>query len=196
GHLLLATLDAEDRTIERIVGSGVMGSGPVHDRLARSVTRALPGDEQLIGRVDDGGVIAFDVLICTLTTWFRQHLPSGWEVWSSGRSGGCRLRVPDSRSEEDFAIELSWIVSSDQPGRQRLLEVAHAALASVQTAVATTTTSPWPAKAADEALPGPHAEIAGDTVNPTLRLWYGPPDSPVLELAPRPLLNMILYERG
>jgi ATP-dependent Clp protease ATP-binding subunit ClpA len=33
GHLLLATLDAEDCTIERVVGSGAMGSGPVHDRL-------------------------------------------------------------------------------------------------------------------------------------------------------------------
>ena len=49
GHLLLATLDARDRAIDRIVGSGVMGSGPVHDRLARTLTRALPGDEHPTG---------------------------------------------------------------------------------------------------------------------------------------------------
>ena len=27
-HLLLATLDAGDRTVERIIGSGAMGTGP------------------------------------------------------------------------------------------------------------------------------------------------------------------------
>jgi hypothetical protein len=43
GHLLLATLDARDRAVDRIVGGGVMGSGPVHDRLARTLTRGLPG---------------------------------------------------------------------------------------------------------------------------------------------------------
>jgi len=196
GHLLLATLDVEDRTIERIVGSGVMGSGPVHDRLARSVIRALPGDEQSTGRVDGGGVIAFDLLIRTLTAWFREQLPRGWAIWGSGRSGGCRLRVPDSRSEEDFAIDMSWIVTSDRPGRERLLEVTRGALASLQTAVATTMSSKWPAHSPDNDLPEPHAAIAGDTVNPILRLWYGPGDAPVLELVPPILLNMILYNQG
>ncbi len=196
GHLLLATLDAEDRTIDRIVGSGVMGSEPVHDRLARSVIRALPGDEQLIGRVDDGGVITFDLLIRTLTAWFRNQLPPGWEIRGSGRSGGFRLRVPDSRSEEDVAIDMSWIVASDQPGRQRLLAVTHHALSSLQIAVATATAINWPARTRDDVRPEPHAEIAGDTVNPTLRLWYGPSHAPVLELTPPILLNMILHERG
>ena len=195
GHLLLATIDAEDRTIERIVGSGVMGSGPVHDRLARSVIRALPGDEQSTGRIDGGGVIVFDLLIRILLAWFREHLPPRWTIWGSARSGGFRLRVPDSRSEEDFAIDMSWIVSSDQPGRERLLKVTHAALASLQSAVATTTATPWPAHGPVGDLPEPHADIAGDSVNPTLRLWYGPSDAPVLELAPRMLLNMILYDR-
>jgi Clp amino terminal domain, pathogenicity island component len=196
GHLLLATLDAEDRTINRIAGSGVMGSGPVHDRLARSVTRALSGEEQIIDRVEDGGVINFDLLIRILINWFRQHLPPGWEIQGRGRSGGFRLRVPDSRSEEDFAIDMGWIVSSDQPSRQRLVKVTHHALSSLQTCVTTATPAPWPAHGAADELPEPHAEIAGDRVNPTLRLWYGPPDMPVLELAPRILLNMILYDRG
>jgi hypothetical protein len=196
GHLLLATLDADDRTIKRIVGSGVMGSGPVHDRLARSLSRALPGGEQHIGRVDDGGVITFDLLIRTLTIWFRGQLPAGWTIRGSGRSGGFRLRVPDSRSEEDFAIDMSWIVTSDRPGRQRLLTVTHHVLSSLQTAVATATRAPWPAPGAVNRLPEPHAEIAGDSVNPTLRLWYGPSDAPVLELTPPILVNMVLYERG
>jgi hypothetical protein len=196
GHLLLARLDAEDRTIERIVESGVLGSGPVHDRLARSLTRALPGEEQHIGRVDDGGVITFDLLIRLLTIWFRGQLPPGWAIRGSGRSGGFRLQVPDSQSEEDFAIDMSWIVTSDQPGRQRLLMVTHHVLSSLQTAVATATTTPWPDPRAVHGLPEPHAEIGGDSVNPLLRLWYGPPDTPVLELNPPILVNMVLYERG
>lgn len=192
GHLLLATLDAEDRAIDRIVGSGVMGSGPVHDRLARSLMRALPGDEQPTGRVDGGGVIAFDVLIRILTGWFRALLPPGCSIRGSGRSG-VRLSVPDSRAEGDFAIDMSWIVTSDRPGRQRLLEVTHAALTSLQTAVGTTKSSRWPADAPGSDLPEPHAEIAGDDVNPTLRLWYGPSNAPVRELEPPILLNMILH---
>ncbi len=55
GHLLLATLDARDRAVDRIAGSGVMGSGPVHDRLARTLMRALPGGEHPTGDVDGGG---------------------------------------------------------------------------------------------------------------------------------------------
>jgi Clp amino terminal domain, pathogenicity island component len=196
GHLLLAALDADDHTTNRIVGTGLMGSGPVHDRLARAITRALPGEERIIDRVDDGGVIAFDLLIRILTDWFRQHLPPGWEIRGRGRSGGFRLRVPDSRSEEDFRVDMGWILTSDQPGRQRLVEVTHHALAGLQTCVASATPGPWPAHGAGGELPAPHAEIAGDRVNPTLRLWYGPPDRPVLELAPRLLLNMILHDRS
>jgi hypothetical protein len=196
GHLLLATIDAEDRAVDRIVGTGPMGSVSVQDRLARSVMRALPGDEHPIGRVDDGGVIVFDRLISTLTLWFRAHLPPGWTIHGSGRSGGLRLRIPDSRSEEDFAIDMSWIVSSDQPGRRRILELTRAALAGVQTAVATTTATPWPGDGPADDLPEPNAEITGDAVNPRLRLWYGPRDAPVLELTPPMLLNMMLYDQA
>jgi hypothetical protein len=91
---------------------------------------------------------------------------------------------------------MSWTVTSDQPGRQRLLEVTHHALGSLQAAVTTVTAANWPARTPDDEFPEPHAAIAGDSVNPTLRLWYGPPDSPVLELTPPILLNMILYARG
>jgi ATP-dependent Clp protease ATP-binding subunit ClpA len=76
GHLLLATLDAEDRAIARIVGSGVMGSGPVHDRLARTLTRAPPGDEHPTHRVLDGEVICFDDLIRILTSEFTRIAPA------------------------------------------------------------------------------------------------------------------------
>ena len=193
GHLLLATLDAQDRAIKRIVGSDVMGSGPVHDRLARTLTRALPGDEHPIGKVDGGGVISFDLLIRMLGNWFREQLPAGWVIHAGGRSGGFRLRVPDSRSEEDYAIDVARIVSSGRSGRDRLLEVTRTALAELQMAVVETTSTSWPSREADVDLPEPHAEIAGDSVNPILRLWYGPSDAPVIELQPRILLNMVLY---
>jgi hypothetical protein len=193
GHLLLATLDARDPAVDRIVGSGVMGSGPVHDRLARTLTRALPGAEQPTGMVDGGGVISFDLLIRMLANWFREQLPAGWVIQGSGRSGGFRLRIPGSSSEADYAIDMGWIVTSEQSGRDRVLEVTRAALAELQVAVVQTTSSSWPSRVSEVDLPEPHAEIAGDTVNPILRLWYGPSGAPVIELEPRILLNMVLY---
>jgi hypothetical protein len=194
GHLLLATLDAQDRAVDRIVGSGVMGSGPVPDRLARTLMRRLPGEELPIGRVVGGGVISFDMLIRILTNWFRDQLPPGWVIRGSGRSGGFRLKIPSSRSEEDFRIDVGSIVSSDRHGRERLLQVTGAALTSLQAAVVQTTSTTWPATTANGGAPEPHTAIGGDTINPTLRLWYGPSDSPVAELTPRILLNSVLYE--
>lgn len=166
GHLLLATLDAQDSAIDRILGSGDMGSGPVPGRLARTLMRALPGDELPIGRVDGSGVISFDTLIRVLTSWFRDQLPPGWVIYGSGRSGGFALKIPDSRSEEDFRIDVGAIVTSDRGGRERLLEVTHAALTRLQAAVVQTTSTSWPANPASGAAPEPHTEIAGDTVNP------------------------------
>ena len=191
GHLLLATLDCEDRVIDRILGTGVMGSGPVNDRLARALVRALPGDEQPTGRADRGW-IALDLLIRILVDQFREVLPPGWTIFGSGRSGGLMLKVPDSRSETDFRIDFEWILTSDQPARERLLEVTRAALAALQAAVAETTSTNWPASTHQDGLPEPHAAITGDAINPWLRLWYGPPDAPALEFKPQILLNNLV----
>lgn len=35
---------------------------------------------------------------------------------------------------------------------------------------------------------------ASDSVNPTLRLWYGSPDAPILELKPRIPLTSVLSD--
>jgi hypothetical protein len=189
GHLLLATLDAEDRAIDRIVGSGVMGSGPRHDRLARTLIRALPGDERATDRVLEGGVICFDVLISILTSEFTRIAPAGWELRGSARSGGVRLKVPDSRSEEDFAVHLEWIVAEDGPVRDRLLRATRRALEDLQSAVIEHTGRPWPANSHSEQLDRPeaHAEIVGDDVNPRLRLWYGDRDNAPLEVTSEPI---------
>lgn len=178
GHVLLAALDQHDHAVDRIVGSGVTGSGPVNDRLARALTRALPGDEQLTGKLDGGGVISFAMLIGILTNWFRDLLPPGWNIHGSGRSGGIRLKVPDSRSEEDYAIHMGWIVASDRPGRERLLAVTRAALTELQNAVADRTSIGWPSQAPNGDPPEPHAEIAGDNINPSLACGTGPQARP------------------
>jgi hypothetical protein len=189
GHILLGALDVRDRTIDRLISFGTDG-GPVLDRLGRSLTRALPGDETPPnGRRQE--TIAFDQLIRILTDQFRAWLPAGWSIYGSARGDGFFLRVPDSQSEADYRIDIGWIVRSDQPGRKRLLEVTHAALASLQRAVCEITRTNWPATT--EPLPEPHAEIGGDDVNPTLRLWYGPATEPILELAPQLLLNSVLH---
>jgi hypothetical protein len=70
----------------------VMGSGPVQDRLARALTRALPGDEQPTGRAERG-LIYLDVLIRILTQQFAEHLPPEWSIRGRGRSDGFRVRA-------------------------------------------------------------------------------------------------------
>ena len=191
GHLLLATLDAGDRTVDRILGGGAMGTGPVLGRLGRSLAGALPGDEAAAngGREE---AIAFDLLIRILTDQFRTWLPSGWTIHGSARVDGFYLTGPDSRSEEDYRIDMGWIVGSPQPGRQRLLEVTQAALTALQRAVCETTHTNWPAVTLTDPRPEPHAEIGGDAINPTLRVWYGDERAPILELAPPLLLNSVL----
>lgn len=190
GHLLLATLDAHDCAVDRIVGSGVMGSGPVNDRVGRALMRALPGDEHVTGRVTGGGVISFDVLIRILTQWFREVLPPGWSIHGRGRSDGVRLRVPDSRSEEDYAVHVGWVIASDRPGRERLIEVTQAALTELQNAIIQTTSGNWPSEDGNGPPPEPHAGIVGDKI----RLWYGPSRAPVIEVKPPILLNSVLHE--
>jgi hypothetical protein len=189
GHLLLAALDAQDRVIDRIVGSGVMGSGPVHDRLARTLMRALPGDERPTDQALDGGVIRFDVLIGILTSEFTRIAPTGWELRGSARSGGVRLKIPNSRSEEDFAVHLEWIAAEDGPARDRLVRATRKALEDLQSAVIEHTRQPWPANPRSGQLgrPEAHAEFVGDDVNPMLRLWYGQRDDPTLEVTSRPI---------
>lgn len=189
GHLLLAILDHADRTTDRIVGSGVMGRGPVLDRIARETVRRLPGAEAS-DRPLESGVINLDTLIRTLSNRLAESLPAGWTVRGAGRSDGIRLKVPDSRSEEDFRIDFGWIVTRDAPAAARLLEVSRSALEAVQRAVSKHTCQPWPQNPGTDAvrLPEAHAEIVGDDINPALRLWYGDAASPAFEVLSRPLL--------
>ena len=189
GHLLLAILDHSDRTVDRIVGSGVMGRGPVLDRIARETARGLPGEERS-DRQLESGVINLDTLIRILSGRLAEVLPAGWTVRGSGRSDGIRLKVPNSHSEEDARIDFGWIVTRGAPAPARLLEVSHCALQAVQDAVSTHTARPWPPQSRTEPfqLPGAHAEIVGDDINPALRLWYGDIAFPALEVLPSPLL--------
>ena len=191
-HLLLATLDAGDRTVERIIGRGAMGTGPVLGRLGRSLADALPGDETPASGVREEAIV-FDLLIRTLTDQFRSWLPPGWTIYGSGRSDGFHLRVPDSRSEEDYRIDMGWIVRSELPARRRLLDVTHAALTSLQRAVSETTHTSWPAANLTDPPPEPHTAIGGDEINPTLQVWFGDEHAPILELAPPLLLNRVLH---
>ena len=103
---------------------------------------------------------------------------------------GIRLRVPDSQSEEDYAIDLGWIVAEDGPAPERLIRVTRSVLEALQQAIVEHTAVPWPAHPAAErsGLPEAHAELVGDDVNPALRLWYGRSDTPDLELFSHPLL--------
>ena len=91
--------------------------------------------------------------------------------------------------QEDFAVDLEWIVAEDGPARERLVQATRRALEDLQSAVVEHTRQPWPANPRSGRLDRPeaHAEIVGDDVNPMLRLWYGDRDNSTLEVTPRPI---------
>jgi hypothetical protein len=182
GHLLLAVLDSQDRTTAAI-------TRPHTQRLARTLHRGLPGAEC---GVDEGALawIQFDSLIRTLTAGFRRILPAGWTISGTARSG-IHLRVPDSRSESDFQIRPGWIIAEPGPAPERLKRVAHWMLERVQAAVIDATGQPWPHSGEDRVTP--YAELIQDRYNPTLRLGYGDPQSPVVAPLEHDLhLNMMI----
>lgn len=189
GHLLIAILDSEDKTTGHILDCDSVGGRHGSGRLEREVFSALPGDEHP-ARQGDGGWISFDVLIRTLSTQFAKIVPKGWIVRGSARSDGIRLKVPDSRSEEDFRIHMGWIVSHDASARERLLRVTLRTLEDLQKAIADHTTEPWPdtASAGPSDRPAAHADLLGDEVNPMLRLWYGEHSASVLDVFSQPIL--------
>jgi hypothetical protein len=168
GHLLLATLDSDDRTTTAI-------TRPHTQRLARTVSRGLPGAEH---GADDGALawIQFDSLIRTLTPGFRSILPARWTIWGTARTD-IHLRVPDSRSESDFQIRPGWIIAEPGPAPERLKRVTHWMLERLQAAVIDATGQQWPQSGDDQVTP--YVELVEDRYNPTLRLGYGDPHSPV-----------------
>ena len=66
GHLLLATLDSQDRTATHIIGSG-----PASERIARELLQRLPGHEHEFVQ-SDHGLIDFDVLTRSLRRGWRR----------------------------------------------------------------------------------------------------------------------------
>src|SRR5262249_1884017 len=124
--------------------------------------------------------------------------PEGWTVTASGRSGGIWARPPRPRSEADYRVFLDWIVERDEPARDRLLAVTQRALGDLQAAIAEETGVPWPVGAGSDGneLAPAHAVVAGDDVNPLLRLFYGDPDGPVLENPHPGLVNMLVEGWG
>ena len=186
GHLLLAVLDSRDPTTNRM-------TGPHTQRLARSVTRGLPGAEHASEPDHELDWIAFDWLMRTLLLEFRRILPAGWTIHGSSRSD-IHIQVPASRSESDFQIRPGWITSQPGSGGQRLQRVTLWMLQQLQAAVSQTTEQPWPA-AEDRQQPTPYAQIIPQRVNSPLRLGYGNPEAPALRVTSHDLLvHMIVHQ--
>jgi hypothetical protein len=182
GHLLLAVLDSQDRTMTAI-------TRPHTQRLARTLSRGLPGVEH---GVDDGALawIQFDKLIRTLTLGFRRILPAGWTIWGTARSD-IHLRVPGSLSESDFQIRPGWIIAEPGPAPERLQRVTYWMLERLQAAVIDAAGQPWPQGGDDRVTP--YAELVADRYNPTLRIGYGTPESPIATPLEHDLdLNMMI----
>jgi hypothetical protein len=192
GHLLLATLDAREGMIDRIVGDGVIGSGPVLDgwgprcsALFLETSSPRPGCASRRSRSTcrSGS---------SPTNTANGCRADGGSTATPTRAGFAS-ESRDSRSEEDVRIDVDGIVASAQPARQRLLDVTPAALASLQEAVVRNDAYQLARRDGDRPVPQPHAEIDGDDANPTLRLGCGSAQAPALVLTPPLLLNSVLH---
>jgi hypothetical protein len=83
------------------------------------------------------------------------------------------------------------IEAQDGPARERLVCATRRALGDLQAAIIEHTRQPWPADT-NSGRPDrlqAHAEVVGDDINPMLRLWYGDPDNPTLEVTSRPIYS-------
>jgi hypothetical protein len=184
GHLLLAVIDSGERTTEAILA-------PHTQQLARTLYRGLPGIED---GPDEGELtwIQFDFLIRILSLEFRRVLPPGWTVFAQAR-GSIHLSAPGARSGFDFAIRPGWIISEFGPGPERLKKVSRWMLERLQAAVMEATGSPWPSDSQQEPAAA-YAEIVPDPFNPTLRLGYGDPQAPTLQVLQHDqLLNTLVW---
>jgi Clp amino terminal domain, pathogenicity island component len=173
GHLLLALLDSRDRTTNRIIG-------PHTQRLARSLTRGLPGEEHDSESDHELDWIAFDSLMRTLILDLRRILP-GWTISGSARSD-IHLHVPALESESDFQIRPGWITAETGSGSQRLQRVMLWMLERLQAAVSETTGRPWPPTTDSQRHRMPRSSpdasthpCASATATPTPR-WFAPPN--------------------
>lgn len=91
------------------------------------------------------------------------------------------------------AVGISGVAGLGEPARERLLTVTQQALEDLQEAVAGHIDAPSPSASANgRELPPAHAVVIGDEVNPRLRLFYGDPDAPVLEMPHPALVNMLV----
>lgn len=88
----------------------------------------------------------------------------------------------------DIAHLLGWHGPETQPPGDWVRGAAHQLLDQVQAEIAEATTEPWP-QGGSEALATPHAELTAD--GDAVRLLYGDPAAPVLELAPLPLADVL-----
>jgi hypothetical protein len=113
-------------------------------------------------------------LAAALAERMQPHLPAGITAHADG--GSFYVRAADGSSG---GIDVAWMLAANPRPWEELVEaVIERALNAAQDKIAETTGGPWPAR--DGPTPTPWARAEDDEV----RLGYGGPDAPVLELAP------------
>ena len=86
-------------------------------------------------------------------------------------------------------VAFSAGVGEDRSAAERVLGAARHALETAQNELSEITSDPWPRRGPG-ALPDPHVELDGDRV----RLFYGNPRDPVLELEPLRIADVLLAQ--
>ncbi|MGA2930085.1 MAG: hypothetical protein ABSG43_29670 [Solirubrobacteraceae bacterium] len=96
----------------------------------------------------------------------------------------CFVDVAGSRIDTAFHVK-----HSEFAGARTVCDVAVMAMEVAADAVAEATRDPWPA--APGQFPGGFASCHAEIVAESVRLWFGAPTAPILELEPMPIHDVL-----
>jgi hypothetical protein len=174
---------AEEHTVDGPISSGFTIYS-INDDPAFRAELARRRREHELGTLDCGD-IDVEALADALATRLRAVLPSSVQVVAERAT--VFLRDADGHG---IGIDIAFHASFPEAGSgaDRVRAVAASALEAVQDELTMVTTEPWPLRGRGE-LPTPHADFTAD--GDAVRLFYGDPAAPVLELEPLWFVDML-----
>jgi hypothetical protein len=123
-------------------------------------------------------------LVEALVDRLRPYVPDGVEV--KAEAGGVAIFKPDSPHAWSVVTTPDILddPEDDRSAREKLEVAAYSVLNHFQDFIAEEVAEPWPGMGSQ--MPQPEVDVGTEEI----RLWFGPSDSPVLELEPIPLEDL------
>jgi hypothetical protein len=174
---------AEEHSVDGPIASGFTIYS-ISDDPAFRAELARRRREHALGTLDWGDVDV-EALADALATRLRAVVPSAVRVVAERAT--VFLRDPDGHG---IGIDIAFHASFPEAGSgaDRVRTAAACALEAAQDELTMVTTEPWPPRGRGQ-LPNPHADLTAD--GDKVRLFYGDPAAPVLELEPLRVVDVL-----